>query len=78
MHDIFFDLEELRLTAEEADKAEDMKSAWCFGFLLPKQDESPKSAGCVCVKCKEYCKFAEPNMEDGTFKCYSCKQYEQD
>lgn len=29
--------------------------------------------GCVCVKCKELFPYAEPNQDDGSFKCYRCR-----
>lgn len=42
---------------------------------LPKQPEEKKknSDGCVCKKCKELFPHAEPNQEDGTLICYSCR-----
>jgi hypothetical protein len=37
---------------------------------------SVKSDGMNCANkfCNTYCQFAEPNMPDGTFKCYSCRK----
>ena len=29
--------------------------------------------GETCKKCKEFYPFAEPNQEDGTLVCYSCR-----
>lgn len=29
--------------------------------------------GCMCAKCKSFIPYAEPNMEDGTMVCYSCR-----
>jgi hypothetical protein len=29
--------------------------------------------GCICVKCKEFYPYAEPNMDDGTLVCYGCR-----
>lgn len=29
--------------------------------------------GCSCIKCKEFCHMAEPNQEDGSFKCFVCR-----
>lgn len=29
--------------------------------------------GCICAKCKEFYPYAEPNMDDGTLVCYSCR-----
>jgi hypothetical protein len=31
--------------------------------------------GCTCKKCKEFYQYAEPNQEDGTLICYSCRTY---
>jgi hypothetical protein len=30
-------------------------------------------AGCSCKKCKEFADMAEPNQDDGTFICWSCR-----
>lgn len=30
--------------------------------------------GCFCKRCKEWSEFSEPNQEDGTFVCYSCRR----
>lgn len=30
--------------------------------------------GCICVKCKDFYYWAEPNQEDGTLICWSCKE----
>jgi hypothetical protein len=38
--------------------------------------KSPKNKpheGCFCELCKEYYPYAEPNQEDGTLVCYSCR-----
>jgi len=37
--------------------------------------EKIKSAGCFCNKCKEFYEYAEPNQKDGSFKCFSCRNY---
>jgi hypothetical protein len=29
--------------------------------------------GCVCSKCHNFYPYAEPNQEDGTLICYSCR-----
>lgn len=31
--------------------------------------------GCNCKKCKEYFPYAEPNQEDGSLICYSCRNH---
>lgn len=46
------------------------------GFTLtteePKKKE--KSSGCSCKKCREFNEYAEPNQDDGTFVCYTCRK----
>lgn len=32
-----------------------------------------KSAGCICIKCKDFYQYAESNQQDGTFKCWGCR-----
>lgn len=32
-----------------------------------------KGFGCVCTKCGELYEYAEPNRDDGTFKCWGCR-----
>lgn len=54
---------------------------WIFstGFApiqqTPPEPAKPavKSDGCHCKKCKEFYPYAEPNQEDGTLICYSCR-----
>lgn len=36
--------------------------------------KDPKHDGMSCLRCKEFVFMAEPNQQDGTFKCYSCRQ----
>jgi hypothetical protein len=31
--------------------------------------------GCFCTRCNEFIRQAEENMEDGTFMCWSCRNY---
>jgi len=30
--------------------------------------------GLICQKCKDFFEFAEPNQEDGSLICYSCRK----
>jgi formylmethanofuran dehydrogenase subunit E len=34
-----------------------------------------KKTGCACAKCGEFYPWGEPNQEDGTLKCWSCRNY---
>lgn len=34
-----------------------------------------KLDGMTCIECKEFYKYAEANQEDGTLKCWSCRNY---
>lgn len=29
--------------------------------------------GCICAECKDFYPYAEPNMDDGSMVCYSCR-----
>jgi len=31
--------------------------------------------GCICVECGEFYDMAEPNQENGTLICFSCRSY---
>lgn len=31
--------------------------------------------GLTCLKCNEFYNMAEPNQEDGSFKCWTCRTY---
>lgn len=39
----------------------------------PPEPPKKKSEGCACKKCKEFYNFAEPNQDDGTLICWSCR-----
>ena len=39
----------------------------------PKSNSDSDLDGCYCVKCNEFHPYAEPNMDDGTLVCYSCR-----
>lgn len=34
-----------------------------------------RSNGCICEVCGETYPFAEPNQDDDSFICYSCRKY---
>lgn len=34
-----------------------------------------KYEGSTCTKCNDFARMAEPNQDDGTFMCYSCRTY---
>ena len=38
-----------------------------------KNKSTNKSSGMVCKSCKNYNEYAEPNQNDGTFRCYGCR-----
>lgn len=42
-------------------------------LALPVEKKKKESAGCKCKKCKEFYDYAEPNQEDGTLVCWSCR-----
>lgn len=37
-------------------------------------DKKQNKDGCNCKKCKEFYPYAEPNQDDGTLICYSCRK----
>lgn len=43
------------------------------GMVHSKVLESGEMDGCVCKECKEFYPYAEPNQDDGTLICYSCR-----
>lgn len=43
--------------------------------IVPIEPPKKKSNGSTCVKCKEFNPYAEPNQKDGSFKCFSCRNY---
>lgn len=43
---------------------------------LPEEENKNNSgAGCTCRKCGNYNEYAEANQPDGSFVCFSCKNY---
>lgn len=52
-----------------------------YGVVIPTSEvvqiaptEAKKSEGASCRKCRDFNEYAEPNQEDGTFVCYSCRR----
>lgn len=37
--------------------------------------ETKINSGCNCAGCGEYYPYAESNMKDGKFSCYSCRRF---
>ena len=91
MYDIYFDLNNMHQTVQESDDIETDEEFWkdVDQFELdfggpPAQDDFPvivkkstkrNSNGCICKKCGELYPFAEPNRKDGSFKCWSCRNF---
>lgn len=56
-------------------------NGWYYTITIPPMSKKeaakvkPKDGrdGCDCVKCREFYPFAEPNQEDGTLICFSCR-----
>lgn len=40
---------------------------------IPAVAKKENKDGCNCKKCKEFYPYAEPNQDDGTLVCYSCR-----
>lgn len=91
MYDIYFDLNNMHQTVEESDKPDLDEEFWQLGeqfqldFLdevspddypvIVKKSSKRKSNGCICDKCGELYPYAEPNQKDGSFKCWSCRNF---
>lgn len=46
-----------------------------FPVIVKESQRKSKGNGCTCAKCGEHYPYAEPNLSDGTFKCWSCRNY---
>lgn len=80
MYDIYFDLRNMHQVVDDDDDCLMIDDQFelefsDFDFALEKV-EKKKSNGCVCSKCEELYPYAEPNRDDGSFKCYSCRLWE--
>lgn len=72
-----------------ATNQEEHEEYWAIGetftFEFPEDDDFPvivkksksktKRNGCTCPKCGEIYPYAEPNQPDGSFKCWSCRNF---
>jgi len=74
MYDIYFDLENPHQVVEN-DESDDWEYGGQFDFDFVKDIPETKSNGCVCTKCDNLFEYAEPNQKDGSFKCFSCRNY---
>ena len=54
----------------EEDLPSIIKSVPMHGFTIIKKE---KSAGCKCEQCDNFFEYAEPNQENGTFRCWGCR-----
>lgn len=80
MYDIYFDLEDMHQTIDdEITASRDDHDSWAFESIdfdfvkdLPVKQ---KSEGCFCAECNNFCQYAETNQSDGSFICYSCRNY---
>lgn len=46
-----------------------------YPVIVKKSKTKSKGNGCVCPKCGELYPYAEPNQPDGSFKCWSCRNF---
>lgn len=44
-----------------------------LGLFLESRRKRRHPDGMICNKCKSFYDFAEPNQEDGSMICYSCR-----
>lgn len=54
---------------------EDDEDYFDYGALSPNVEPFKKSTGYNCVKCHDFNAYAEPNQDDGSYKCYFCRKY---
>lgn len=47
--------------------------SWIAPELIFKNKITVKCEGSLCKKCNDFARMAEPNREDGSFICYSCR-----
>jgi len=84
MYDIYFDLNNMHQTVNEAD--EENQIDFDFELDLPEGDSGSvddypvivrrSRNGCTCKTCGEIYPYAEgPNQPDGSFKCWSCRNF---
>lgn len=62
MYDIYFELLNMHQPIDDEDQ---------LVFEFKKEIKKP----CICSQCKEINVYAEPNQVDGSFKCFSCRNY---
>ncbi len=90
MYDIYFDLHNMHQTVEESDE-NIVEEFWVVGEQINfdfVEDIAPEPTddypvivkrrtknGCTCKKCGEIYPYAEPNQKDGSFKCWSCRNF---
>jgi len=85
-----FDLNDMHQTVEETDDEYwsvgenlqfDFMDELSSGAPVPPDDypvivtQKRNKDGCTCKKCGEIYPHAEPNQKDGSFKCWSCRNF---
>jgi len=91
MYDICFDLHDMHQTVEESDQLEEefwaIGEVFDFDLVVDEDfiDDYPvivkqtkvktKGNGLTCPKCGEIYPYAESNQPDGSFKCWSCRNF---
>jgi len=75
-----FDWDAMHQIVEDADGQAYDRGPFNFDFdfvyELPVEEVKTKYPnGCVCKACGDTSPYAEPNMKDGTFKCWGCRNF---
>jgi hypothetical protein len=86
MYDIFFDLGNMHQAVEEEEDYDDwFGEGFSFDFVREVKEKpkatpdyielKKKSCGHTCTKCREFYPYAEVNQDDGSFKCWGCRNF---
>jgi hypothetical protein len=76
MYDIYFDLANMHQTVQDANEEFDFDLELDLPSELGDDDYAViVHKPVVCSKCGEIYPYADPNQDDGSFKCYSCRKW---
>lgn len=68
--------EELEAFLNGFEKCEEVPPTVRCAGVPPKETKAAASKGQTCKRCNEFYEYADkPNQADGSFKCFSCRNY---
>ena len=59
---------------EEEEEAPPKTLSKVYGEAMIVAERKRKKSGCTCKGCGDIFPYAEPNQEDGSFKCWNCRR----